>query len=377
VTTPANTIGQLAERAHAAGVVGAGGGGFSLADKLTARPYRTLIINAAQSEPLICKDWAVLAHYPHCVCDGARLLSAALGLGKVFLAVRDEFLPLLPDLAAVARQYGVQVARLPDLYPAGYEKVLKRELLGLPMNTNGLDEVLVINAETLRNLSWAVSQDRPLTTKLLTIAGAVAQPLTLEVPIGLAFADCLRLAGGASCNDYVVFHNGVLCGQPVDPACSWVSATTLGYVLLPATHSVNTAHAGFPPGPATDLADISLAARRHAFLTHTAAGRTQTMSAAYALFDLGAYRRARPLFHALKADAVATTRVRITAGGKTRALQPAVAVGDQVRRAQVVAYVAEASSLPLHASIDGTVEHSDSSGIGIRGAAGAAAGAAS
>ena len=49
-------IQSLADCARAHGVVGAGGGGYSLADKLLARSYQALIINSAQSEPLICKD---------------------------------------------------------------------------------------------------------------------------------------------------------------------------------------------------------------------------------------------------------------------------------------------------------------------------------
>ena len=85
------TVQSLADCARAHGVVGAGGGGYSLADKLLARPYQTLIINAAQSEPLICKDWAALAQYGQCVLDGAKLLTDAFGLKKCFIAVREEF----------------------------------------------------------------------------------------------------------------------------------------------------------------------------------------------------------------------------------------------------------------------------------------------
>ena len=150
------TVQSLADCARAHGVVGAGGGGYSLADKLLARPYQTLIINAAQSEPLICKDWAALAQYGQCVLDGAKLLTDAFGLKKCFIAVREEFAPQLPDLPAAARKVGVIVARLPDIYPLGYEKVLVREVLGIAPDSPAAQTVLVVNAETLRNLAWAV-----------------------------------------------------------------------------------------------------------------------------------------------------------------------------------------------------------------------------
>ena len=342
----------IANCARAAGVVGAGGGGFSLADKLLARPYRTLIINAAQSEPLICKDWAVLANYGDCVLSGAELLREALGLTKVFLATRDEFAVALPDLPALARQHHVALARLPDLYPLGYEKILKRELLAIPIDGAGSDEVLVINAETLRNLSWAVLRQRPLTTKLVTLAGAVARPISLEVPLGTSFADCLAHAGGATGAHYALFRNGVLAGRAVDPAQSWVDATTLGYVLLPLGHSAAQSPA------ASDATAQRLAQRRAAFLASTLAGRTQAMSAAYALFDLTPYRRARPLFHRLCADEL-PAQLRIASGGEC--FQPCVAAGDSVRRGQAIG--TRANGVMLHASVKGLVESAETQAI--------------
>ena len=344
---------SLADCVRAAGVVGAGGGGVSLADKLLARPYRTLIVNAAQSEPLFAKDWAVLAHYGDCVLSGAELLREALGLTKVFVATRDEFSAALPDLPALARQHHVALARLPDAYPIGYEKILKRELLTIPMDTAN-DDVLVINAETLRNLSWAVLRQRPLTTKLVTLAGAVAHPISLEVPIGTSFADCLAHAGGASCAHYALFRNGVLAGKAVDPASAWVDATTLGYVLLPFGHSAARAPA------ADDTAAQRLAQRRAAFFATTLAGRTQTMSAAYALFDLTPYRRARPIFHRLSADEL-PAQLRLTSGGEH--FQPCVAAGDAVQRGQAIA--TRVSGVMLHASVSGSIESADSQAIVI------------
>ena len=344
---------ELADCARAAGVVGAGGGGVSLADKLLARPYRSLIVNAAQSEPLFAKDWAVLAHYGDCVLSGAELLREALGLAKVFVATRDEFSAALPDLPALARQHHVALARLPDAYPIGYEKILKRELLAMPMDSAAADEVLVINAETLRNLSWAVLRQRPLTTKLVTLAGAVAQPISLEVPLGAPFADCLAQAGGAACAHYALFRNGVLAGQTVDPASTWVDATTLGYVLLPLGHSA-------VPAPSTDAAAQRLAQRRAAFFATTLAGRTQTMSAAYALFDLTPYRRARPLFHRLSADEL-PAQLRLASGGEH--FQPCVAAGDAVQRGQAIA--TRASGVMLHASVSGRIESADNQAIVI------------
>ena len=275
----------LIEATRAANVVG--GRGQPFADRLQAKPYRTLIINACQSEPLIYRDWAAIAHFGACVLDGARLLLDATGIQKAFLAVRDEFAHVLPTLRPAARDCGVALSRLPDTYPLSHPQLLKRELLGIAPTAAAGNDVLVVNAETLRNVSWAMRRGYAVITKLLTVSGAVARPLTLQAPIGLPFADCLALAGGATCDRYVVFADGVLGGHQIDADQSCVTATTQGFVVLPISHSVVQA-----PRP-DDAMAVRLAERRQAFLSSTTAGRTQPMSAAYALFDLTRYQRAR------------------------------------------------------------------------------------
>ena len=355
----ARAVQALADCARAHGVVGAGGGGFSLADKLLARPYHTLIINAAQSEPLICKDWAALAHYGQCVLDGAKLLIEVMALKKAFVAVREEFASQLLDIQAAVRKAGVVVARLPDIYPIGYEKVLMREVLGLAPDNAAAQSVLVVNAETLRNLAWAVLKQRPVTNKLITVAGAVAKPISLSVPVGTPFAECLALAGGAACGSFTTFHNGVLAGEPVDPAHSWVSATTLGYVVLPATHSAVLG------AQSSDVMSQRLAERRAAFSANALAGRTQAMSAAYALYDLTAYRRARQAFLGVAANEVRSDVLRIVPVGRAQSFQPCVAVGDRVQRGQVLAIQAE-GGIARHASVEGVVEAATTDGVSVR-----------
>ena len=350
---------SLADCARAHGVVGAGGGGYSLADKLLARPYHMLIINAAQSEPLICKDWAALVQYGDCVLDGATLLIEALGLKKAFLAVRDEFASQLPSIQATARKAGVVLSRLPDIYPIGYEKVLTREVLGLAPDNAAAQSVLVVNAETLRNLAWAALRQRPVTNKLITIAGAVAKPISLSVPVGLPFAECLALAGGATSAQFAVFHNGVLAGEAVDPAQSWVTATTLGYVVLPATHSAVTA------AQSNDVMTQRLVERRAAFTANVMTGRTQAMSAAYALYDLTSYRRARHVFLGVSASDVRADVLNIVPVGRARSFQPCVAAGEQVRRGQVIAIQTE-GQIARHASVDAIVERATADGVALR-----------
>ena len=76
----------------------------------------------------------------------ARVLRDALNLSKVFLATRDEFASALPELAAAARKHPIALARLPDAYPLGYEKILKREVLGIGIDYQQVIKGLVLLA---------------------------------------------------------------------------------------------------------------------------------------------------------------------------------------------------------------------------------------
>ena len=351
-------IAALTERLNGAGVVCVGSG-FPVAEKLVARPggpVRTLIINAAQSEPLMHKDWALLAHFGACVFDGAAVLAEALGITRIFLAAREEFLAALPECGALARQRRVAICRLPDIYPLGYEGILKREILKLALGA-AHDDVLVINAETLRNIAWAVLRARPVTDKIITVAGAVAQPQSLRVPIGASLSDCLALAGGLCGGAGVIFRDGVLGGAITDPAQTWVDATTLGFVALPVGHSA-THEGGVSPMA------ISLSERRRQFLLSTASGRTLPMSAAYALFDLTPYRRARFNYRAGAASDFGGKTLRLGAHRAGQDFRAQVALGEDVVRGQLIGdFDSGRGRVRVHASVDGNVCSVDAQGI--------------
>jgi Na+-translocating ferredoxin:NAD+ oxidoreductase RnfC subunit len=91
----------------------------------------------------------------------------------------------------------VDIALLRDTHPAGDEIILVYDVLGriippggIPLNVGAV----VINVETALNIAW--SDRQPVVEKFLTIAGAVAEPVTLRVPIGVTLAQCVAAAGG-------------------------------------------------------------------------------------------------------------------------------------------------------------------------------------
>ena len=53
---------------------------------------------------------------------------------------------------------------------------------------------VVQNVETLANIA-AAAEGRPVTHKTITIAGAVAEPVSFEVPLGISLRECIAAAG--------------------------------------------------------------------------------------------------------------------------------------------------------------------------------------
>jgi Na+-translocating ferredoxin:NAD+ oxidoreductase RnfC subunit len=229
------------ERIRAAGVVGAGGAGFPSHIK-AASVAEIVIGNGAECEPLLHKDLALMMREPDSVIEGMRILMASTGAGRGILGVKRKYQEKLGGLTAAAAREGITVHFLGDFYPTGDEYVLAYEATkrvippqGIPLDVG----VVVNNVETLRNLRNA-AEGRPVITKYVTVAGAVRNPSTFEVPIGLSFAEAVDAAGGPSVDEVAVFVSGIMMGQLTRDLTQPVTKTCAGLVVLPAGHRLVT-----------------------------------------------------------------------------------------------------------------------------------------
>ena len=134
---------------------------------------------------------------------------------------------------------GMSVASLRDAYPAGDEFILVYDILGRVIPPGGIPlavNAVVMNVETAVNI--AASAFQPVTEKFLTIAGAVAQPVTLRVPIGVTLEECVAAAGGPTIPDPNYMVGGVMMGTLQADHQALVDKTTGGVIVLPDNHSV-------------------------------------------------------------------------------------------------------------------------------------------
>ncbi len=227
------------ERVEELGIVGAGGGGFPTAAKLRTK-VPLVIANAAECEPLLHKDKELLHHHAEPFLRGMKSAMAMVGAAEGAVGVKEKYHEIIAELEAKAPA-GIRVVPLPDSYPAGDEFILVHLVTGKVIPPGGLPKdvgVAVANVETLMNIGL----NRPVTHKYLTVAGAVATPVTLRVPVGVTIGEVIEAAGGATVNDIGVLLGGVMMAKPAANIDVPVTKTTGGIIVLPADHKLIQRH---------------------------------------------------------------------------------------------------------------------------------------
>jgi Na+-translocating ferredoxin:NAD+ oxidoreductase RnfC subunit len=243
-TNPGSSVASAFQRSSLArleelGIVGAGGGGFPAAMKFNSR-VSLLIVNAAECEPLLHKDKELLHHHAGPFLRGLQMAMEIVGASEAAIGIKEKYLEIIATLERVVPP-GVRVVPLPDVYPAGDEFILVHLVTGRVIPPGGLPkdvDVAVSNVETLLNIGL----DRPVTHKYLTVTGAVANPVTLRVPVGISIGEVIEAAGGATVDDIGVLLGGVMMAKPAESLDVPVTKTTGGIIVLPAEHSLIRRH---------------------------------------------------------------------------------------------------------------------------------------
>lgn len=230
---------DLSQAVREAGVVGAGGAGFPTHIKLNGRP-RVLIVNGAECEPLLRADQELLAREQDILAFGLAELVRWLNPEETYLAVKGKHKTIVSDWREISSSLPVKVFELKDFYPAGDEHVLINQVTGMVVPPGGIPldtGALVLNVETLLNVARA-AEGRPVTEKYVTVTGAVAEPKTFRVPVGISIRELVGMAGEVVEEDTVLLEGGPMMGRLVEDRELPVTKTTKGIIVLPASHRI-------------------------------------------------------------------------------------------------------------------------------------------
>ena len=217
-----STANELLERIHWAGIVGLGGATFPSRVKLNPgshKPIDTLIINAAECEPYITCDDALMQSHAADILHGIDIVMHILSAKQCLIGIEDN----KPDAIGAMQQAiaehdadNIELVVIPTIYPSGGEKQLIKILTGKEVPGNGLpaDIGLVChNVATLFAVNNAVNKGQPLISRMVTITGeGVVKPQNMIVPNGTLISFLIEQAGGYNSNVDELILGGPMMG---------------------------------------------------------------------------------------------------------------------------------------------------------------------
>lgn len=188
-----------------AGIVGAGGAGFPTYIKLSADLKDGCVIaNAAECEPLLNHNISLIEKDPEIILRGLKYALQVSGAGQGYIAIKSKHKTALVKIGKACKQEeNIEIKLLPDIYPAGDERVIIRELLGVELKPGQLPleaKAVVLNVETLKNIALAIEDRKPVLAKDITVAGRVVAArrgkVFLDVPLGMPLEHYIAASGG-------------------------------------------------------------------------------------------------------------------------------------------------------------------------------------
>jgi Na+-translocating ferredoxin:NAD+ oxidoreductase RnfC subunit len=231
------------------GIIGAGGAGFPTHVKLKSNPD-TIIMNAAECEPLLHKDMQILRIHADAVLEGFKIAMQLTGARDGIIGIKEKHHEEIQLLES--RVSGTcRVQPIDDVYPAGDEVILIYMTTGriVPAGALPLSVGCVVqNVETLYN----IGRNKPVVTKFISVAGAVEEPATIEVPVGTSYVEILSHFK-ITAENYVVRSGGLMMGILEEDLNNVVSKRTSALIVLPANHYCVTMYRRFSSDHAVDI----------------------------------------------------------------------------------------------------------------------------
>lgn len=229
---------ELLKAVCAAGMVGLGGAAFPVHVKLSPPPDKKidfLILNGAECEPYLTSDHRMMLDHPEKVVDGMLIAAHIVSAKSLKIGIEMNKPDAIESIGRIASGKGVEVCPLKVKYPQGGEKQLIQALTGrqvpsgkLPMDAG----CVVMNVSTAAALSDAIRLGRPVTERVVTVAGEVGRPQNLRVRVGTAIESVLEQCGGINEGANKVILGGPMMGMSASSLLTPTMKATGGILVL-------------------------------------------------------------------------------------------------------------------------------------------------
>lgn len=196
---------SIVDSVYEAGIVGAGGAGFPTHIKLKAQISDGYIVaNCVECEPVLHHNIKKIEEKPYLIVKGIRYAMQATGAKKAYIAIKAKH----PEAIAALEKYldgdsSIEIKKLKDMYPMGEERAIIHEIFGIWLEPTQLPldaKCVVLNAETLSNITMAVEERKPVIDKDITVIGKLKsgkEPnVFFDVPVGSSVKNLIEQCGG-------------------------------------------------------------------------------------------------------------------------------------------------------------------------------------
>ncbi len=229
---------DIVEVVKNAGIVGAGGAGFPTHVKINTSA-ETLIINAAECEPLIETDKYIMRTFANEIIAAIEAVGKQIGAKRKVFATKAKYKKEIAAIGDAIKSVSanIEIFEMGTFYPAGDEQTIVALVTNKSVPERGLPldvGAVVCNVGTLLNIESAMKDGLPVTQKFLSVVGEVKTPVMLSVPIGTAITQCID-AAVPNISDYAVIIGGPMMGQVVsdtDKINKAVVTKTTGNIIV-------------------------------------------------------------------------------------------------------------------------------------------------
>ncbi|MBY8122818.1 electron transport complex subunit RsxC [Vibrio fluvialis] len=181
---------ELIDIIRNAGIAGLGGAGFPTAKKIQSGLSRVeiFIVNAAECEPYITADDALMREHAQEIIDGIGIVEHILQPKLTVIGVEDNKPEAIQALQQAAEGKDIVIRAIPTKYPSGGAKQLIKLLtdLEVPAGKHSADiGVIVQNVGSVQAIKRAVIDGEPLIRRVVTLTGnTFVQPRNVWVRLG-------------------------------------------------------------------------------------------------------------------------------------------------------------------------------------------------
>ncbi|KGO13503.1 proline reductase-associated electron transfer protein PrdC [Clostridium botulinum] len=216
---------SILDTVYEAGIVGAGGAGFPTHVKLKANiPEGYIIANCAECEPTLHHNVYLAENNPELIIKGIKYAMKATNAKKAYIGIKGKRKKAIEVLNEhLKNEQNIQIKEVIDIYPSGEERALIHFIFGewlaptqIPIEAN----CVVLNVETLANITRAVEDRKPVIDKDITLMGklkkGIGPHVFLQEPIGKSMKDMIETCGGIDGQYGEIIIGGPHTGLPED-----------------------------------------------------------------------------------------------------------------------------------------------------------------